>query len=112
MLTGLWSVAFKANNGINGSGILVFEDKRIVGGDDTYYYLGTYEAQGTQATGRLTVRQHAGQSYSVANWPKEFTLLLSGIVEQPLMELTGHSEEDPRFKIRAKLRKLTDLPDT
>jgi hypothetical protein len=42
-MNGLWTVEFGSNAGLFGSGVIVMRDGRIEGGDDSYYYIGSYE---------------------------------------------------------------------
>jgi T3SS negative regulator,GrlR len=54
MLDGLWTAEFGSSTGMFGSGVAVFADGKILGGDNLYYYTGEYKLQGNalQATRR------------------------------------------------------------
>ena len=55
-LTGLWTAEFGSSAGISGGGVAVFEEGRILGGDATYFYVGSYKLTGKDfaATLRLS----------------------------------------------------------
>jgi hypothetical protein len=42
-MEGLWTIEFGSHAGLFGSGVAVLRDGKIEGGDDSYFYLGSYE---------------------------------------------------------------------
>jgi hypothetical protein len=42
-MEGLWTIEFGSNAGLFGSGVAVLRDGKIEGGDDSYFYQGSYE---------------------------------------------------------------------
>jgi hypothetical protein len=45
-MDGLWTVEFGSTNGRFGAGAVVFHEGRVMGGDNGYFYLGTYALVG------------------------------------------------------------------
>jgi hypothetical protein len=43
MMNGLWTVEFGSTLGMFGSGAIVLEKGRVLGGDNGYFYVGTYK---------------------------------------------------------------------
>jgi len=41
MFNGLWTVEFSSTINRYGRGVLIINDGRLLGGDDSYYYSGT-----------------------------------------------------------------------
>jgi len=60
MKNGLYSVHVKTLDGHfgKGSGVLVFRDGTLLGGDAFLYYTGSYTTDGTTLKGELLVDQH------------------------------------------------------
>lgn len=60
MRDGLYSVHVELGDGHvgKGSGVLVFRDGRILGGDAFLYYVGSYELAREGFTGQVTINQH------------------------------------------------------
>lgn len=60
MRNGLYSVHVKLGDGRlgKGSGVLVFRDGEILGGDAFLFYVGSYEVRGGMLFGDVTVDQH------------------------------------------------------
>ena len=54
MIEGLWTAEFGSSTGTFGSGVAVFRDGKILGGDATYYYIGEYQVDGN--TLRATIK--------------------------------------------------------
>jgi hypothetical protein len=49
-MEGLWTIEFGSSAGIFGSGVIVMRDGKIVGGDASYYYIGSYEKTNPEET--------------------------------------------------------------
>src|ERR1035437_1115347 len=47
-MNGLWTAEFGSSTGTFGSGVAVFQDGKVLGGDSTYYYVGEYEFKGNE----------------------------------------------------------------
>ena len=60
MRNGLYSIHVQLGDGREGkgSGILVFDDGVILGGDAFLYYTGKYSAEGSTVRGEVVVNQH------------------------------------------------------
>jgi hypothetical protein len=51
-MDGLWTAEFGSSVGMFGSGVVVFHEGKIMGGDNGYFYLGTYELNGNAGVSR------------------------------------------------------------
>ena len=60
MKNGLYSIHVKLGDGRmeKGSGVLVFRDGEILGGDAFLFYVGSYEVKGAMLFGDVTIDQH------------------------------------------------------
>ena len=110
MLEALWTVDFITTSNIFGSGVAVLESGRIFGGDNQYYYLGTYELNARFLTADLEIKHFAGPGHSAFGPAALFNLRISGEVDQPVMELRGNIVEAPEKKIVMRLTRREELP--
>lgn len=84
-MEGLWTVEFGSNAGLFGSGVVVMRDGRIEGGDNSYYYVGTYEPTSivqkypATLTAKMRVRPFLPNAESVfKTFNRDVTLTLVG----------------------------------
>ena len=115
MLEGLWSVDFilKPPLGMQGGGVVVFENQRVLGGDNNYYYKGSYEVQNDMVGMEIEVKFYGSEhapSPSIFRPLTEFHIILSGKLSTMVMELQGYVVEDPNRKFPVRLAKRTGLP--
>jgi hypothetical protein len=87
-MEGLWTVEFGSNADMFGSGVVVMHEGRIEGGDEGYYYLGSYEKlnPGGQYpltfTAKIEVKPFLpGRSSVFKTINREFTLNLEGTLK-------------------------------
>lgn len=111
MLEALWSVEFISNVQGSGGGVAVFETGRILGGDATYIYVGSYSTNGSGLLkADITVSNYRGSLNSVfGNIPK-FTLHLEGIPKPDTFDVHGHMIENPALTISIRLTRRAELP--
>lgn len=111
MIEALWSVQFKSNLGIFGSGVVVFETERIFGGDAKFYYLGSFNVGSDGSVDAdVEVNHYSGDTLSIFGNRKNFKLKVSGMVKVPEMELVGTVLGEPSLIMRMVLTKIADLP--
>ena len=105
VIDGLWTVEFASSIGSFGGGVTVFKDGKISGGDNTYFYVGEYEASGTNFRATLRVAPFIRGAPSVFNTKDEtLTLELTGALaggDQLIAQ--GTAREAPGVKFAAKL---------
>ena len=107
----LWTVEFMSNLQVFGSGVVIFETGRIFGGDARYYYLGTFEVDhGSLVNADVKVTHFTGEPYSIFGIRNEFKLTISGKLNFPVMELTGHVVGEPQLIMTLRLTWRASLP--
>lgn len=110
MLEALWSVEFISNVQGSGGGVAVFETGRILGGDASYTYVGSYSVNGNGLKADITVANYRGTPNSVfGNIPK-FTLHLEGMPKSDTFDVHGHMIENPALTISIRLTRRAELP--
>ncbi len=78
MLEALWSVEFVSNVQETGAGVALLETGRVLGGDSSYFYVGTYSMDKSDVQASLRVTHYAGPPNSIFGNAREFTLGASG----------------------------------
>lgn len=78
-LDGLWTAEFGSSVGVSGGGAVVFQDGRLLGGDNAYFYVGNFKfsSRGFSATLRVSPFIDGAESvFRTAG--KDLTLELTG----------------------------------
>ena len=115
MIEGLWSVVFKSNLGIIGSGVAVFETGRVFGGDSAFIFVGKYTVnQGVvQAQVSITKYSDIANMRSIFGNRSNFNVNVSGRIdpENPKhLEITGYLVEDKNMRLTIIATRQVDLP--
>ena len=84
MIEALWSAEFKIPNGSNFvSGIAVFENGKVLGGDSSFTWIGNYDIKVLDVVGNINAER---------------------------MELSGTSKQIPGFQLNIELIRRAELP--
>jgi hypothetical protein len=110
-MEGLWTVEFGSNAGSFGSGVIVLREGKIQGGDDKYYYLGSYEPVDREAKypsafrAKLKVMPFLPGAESVfKTFDRNFTLNLEGTLkDEDTAVAIGTPEEMPGMNLGIRL---------
>ncbi len=108
-IDGLWTIDFISTLHLVGSGVAVLNDKRLLGGDEGYYYSGHYDTENGQFSGTIAVTRYNPKSLSVFGNIEQFTLKLEGKVQDYQIEGTAWMENNPDRKIRILGKKKQEL---
>lgn len=108
-LEGLWTVSFHSNFQTFGTGVAVFINDRILGGDTAYYYDGNVKVQDNRAEASIRVVRFNKAGMAIFGDLDSFNLKVSGDIAVPNMELHGNMVEQPNMKITIKGKKITSV---
>lgn len=111
MLEALWSVEFQSSFGIRGNGVAVFETGRVLGGDSTMIYVGSFRVENGVIHADLNVKKYAsaqGQTSSVGL--NEFNLKVTGKPDRDKLDLSGYVVEDPARTLTIHAVRRAELP--
>ena len=108
-IDGLWTIEFISTLHLVGSGVAVFNDRRLLGGDEGYYYSGRYDTENGQFSGTVHVTRYNPKSLSVFGDIGQYTLKLEGKVQEYQIEGTAWVADNPNRKIRIVGTKKEDL---
>ena len=112
MVEGLWAIKFVSSLNIWGGGVLVLtKDKRILGGDAGYYYIGTYSKENDEFRGNAKVIQFDPQSVSVFGNSSKFCIMLKGNLKNNDSEFVAvaTSPDFPGHSLKVEGIKKADL---
>lgn len=105
----LWSVEFVSNLGSEGGGVVVLEGGKILGGNDNYFYIGSYDLMKNKFNATIDIKHYHGRCNPVFGKLEEFILKLEGDADEENMLLTGHMLEDPSRELHVRLKYHTEV---
>jgi len=108
-LEGLWTVFFQSNFQTLGTGVAVFMNDRILGGDSYYYYDGNVKVQGNKAEANIKVVRFNKAGMAIFGNLDSFNLKVSGDIAATDIELHGNMVEQPNMKITIKGKKISSF---
>lgn len=106
---GLWTVEFISTVNRSGKGVLVLNNGRLLGGDEGYYYTGTYHINGTQIQGTVNVIRFDPTTISVFGNIGQFALSLSGTINVYHLTAAAVIANNPQYKIKIIGNKKEDM---
>ncbi|SRR5579871_171694 len=114
MKNGLYSIHVTLLDGRvgKGSGVVVFRDGKIVGGDAFLFYTGTYSVKGNTFKGEVLVQRHTSSpdANPLFGGPNPVGIGVSGTFADTRGEMTGTALVGKASQIfGATLRKLADV---
>jgi hypothetical protein len=109
MLEGLWSVDIGLKQTeMEGAGVVVFENQRVLGGSSNYFYTGSYKVKDGVVQGEVEVRFYGRKKSPFFEFLTKFRVRFSGKVRK-FMTLQNYVVEDPKKEIIVRLNKRAEL---
>lgn len=109
MFDGLWTVEFISTINRYGSGVLIVNDFRLLGGDDGYYYSGTCNIADNKIQATINVIKFNPNSISVFGDIDHFQLILNGEINEYQFNAIGTIADKPQVQIKVVGTKREDL---
>ena len=110
MIEALWSVEFVANTQGFGSGVVVVENGKVLGGDAQYFYVGSCKFENGVLHASAVITHYAGPPNSVFGTSNKFTISVSGTPAHDKFVLRGHVVEVPQLQISINFTRRAELP--
>jgi len=104
---GLWTIEFSSSTGF-GTGVVVFANGKILGGDAQYHYTGTYSEAGPRLMGEVVVRHYTGPLSNVFEQVQSVRLTVEGSTSRDLITAQGYDPTMPQRRVSLRLRRVTD----
>lgn len=108
MIEGFWIVQFAGLEG-NGGGVVVLLRGQVLGGDNAYTYIGTYQGTNTDFRASVLVQNFDPSVGEVMGVKGDYTLNLTLKVNGDVMEGQGTISSTPGFAMRVKLTRRARL---
>jgi len=108
MVEGLWTIEFASPTG-SGAGVMVLKDRRLLGGDEGYYYSGEYTVDDHHISGKAEIVRFDRNYLSVFGDMDSFTVALDGEVSEDLIEGVVHLSGQPDLRAQIRCKKKTEL---
>ncbi len=105
----LWSVEFVSELGSEGGGVVVLEDGKILGGNNNYFYIGSYDLMNSKFNATIDIKHYHGKCNPIFGKQEEFILKLTGNSDEEEMLLTAHMLEDPSREVHVRLKYHTEI---
>ena len=105
----LWSVEFVSELSSEGGGVIVIENGKILGGDNNYFYIGSYDLKNNKFNATIDVKHYHGKCNPIFGELEEFILKLSGNSNEEEMLLVGNILEDPSRELHVCLKYHTEV---
>lgn len=111
MIEALWSVEFRSNLDLIGSGIVVLETGRVFGGDSAMIYVGSYTVDGNNIKAELHIHRYASAPGMVSiTGLDDYHLQATGKLGTKEILLQGHVVGAPNIQIVVKAVRRAELP--
>ena len=112
MIEALWSAEFiDPNNQMFGSGIVVFENGKVLGGDSAFTLVGSYFIKDGIGHATIRVKRYSNtinmQSISGLD---DYVLDATGKIDRDHMIFSGTSKSIPEFKLKIDMVRRAELP--
>ncbi len=110
MLDGLWTGEWRSNvdNLRLGTGVVIFRNGKVYGGNDRFYFAGTFDSAGNRFEGSLKVTYYAGDPLSIfglVDINQSESLLIAGRQTGDEIELEGTLQSNLKLKLKGRLHK-------
>lgn len=111
MIEALWSVEFRSNLQLIGSGIVVLETGRVFGGDSAMIYIGSYHVSGNDIKAKLHIQRYANVPGMISvTGLNDYQLELSGKIDQKEIVLHGQVVGAPDIQMVVRAVRRAELP--
>jgi len=110
MLEAMYGVEFVSNMNDGGYGVVVLETGRILGGDSSFVFVGSYEVKNEVVHAQVKCTNDRKLLQSIFGDIDEFNLILEGKPKHDEFILKGYMDENRSKLIEIKLTRRAELP--
>jgi hypothetical protein len=109
-IEGIWTGEVYGPFGWETRGVFVFENGRIVGGDNRQYTMGTYSLSGRKVRAELRIHYYGPPHTAFGEAREEFPATITGKLKKGEIDGTISRADKPQFDLQIRLTKRMDLP--
>ncbi|WP_438859950.1 hypothetical protein [Achromobacter spanius] len=109
MIEAVWALKFGRYGVQEGAGVMVLDAGRIVGGDSSISFVGTYTVQDEKLTAKVHVKRHSRFSVNIFEID-EFDLVITGVAEAKQLRLLGEVAGQPGAVVQILATRDSELP--
>jgi len=106
---GLWTVEFSSTLNLFGTGVVVLNNKRLLGGDVGYYYSGIYSISGKTIEAKIDVTRFDKNAISVFGNIDQFSLKLTAKLSNSEFSGTASLMDKPDLKLQVRGLKKVNI---
>ena len=110
-IDGIWTSEVYGPYGWEHRGVFIFENGRVMGGDERQYSAGTYATNGGTVTADIVVHNYASPRAEFGEIREEFRTRLEGCLNTSTIEGYVRRPDKPQFDLQLRLIRRMDLPD-
>ena len=96
----LWSIEFVDNKEHHGGGIAVFQNKRVLGGNNGFTYIGSYAMHGPEILINVHIKRFNDEVPGI--YKDEFDITFKGRYHDLEFIVTGSPSDNPEFILAAQ----------
>jgi len=106
---GLWTVEFSSTLNLFGTGVVVLNNTRLLGGDVGYYYSGTYYISGKTIEAKIDVTRFDKNAISVFGNLDQFSLTFTANLSNGEFNGIASLVGSPDLKLQVRGKKKVDI---
>ena len=112
-IEGIWTAEVYGPFGWENRGVFIFENGRILGGDNRQYTAGRYSNTDRDMKAEFTIHYYGPPRTVFGEAVEKFTSVLEGKLntEGSVIEGTIRRPDKPQFDLQMRLTKRIDLPE-
>ena len=107
---GIWTGEVYGPFGWETRGVFIFDEGRVVGGDNRQYLMGTYSLTDNNLKAALTIHYYGPPRTVFGEAREEFKTEISGKLEDGVIDGTISRPDRPGFDLQIRLTRRMDLP--
>jgi hypothetical protein len=108
MLEGFWILTLRSSD-VTSGGVMILAKGKIFGGDNGFYWIGTYVADQQLIKGRVMVRNFDPEVKSVLGVPGDYEMHFSGNIQGDTITGTVMIAGQPQYSVGVQMIKRANL---
>jgi len=109
-IEGIWTGEVYGPFGWENRGIFVFENGRVISGDNRQYSTGSYDVSADRVTAEVNVYYYGPPRTAFGERSEEFSLVMAATLQGDEINGTIKRPDKDNFELRCRLTRRMDLP--